>query len=329
MTTLNQTLVSLLDSYSRRDPDGTIAQIVEVLTQRTVVMEDLEWVEGNTATGHVVTSRTALPGIQYRRYNEGIAVTKSRTDQVTESIGKMAGMSKVDVELAALHGDGAAFRATEDDAFLQAFANEFETGFFYNSTASSPEKWQGLAPRFASTTGPGGSQVIKMDSSASGSDQASAWLVGHGAQTVHGIFPKGEMLGLNPYDGGRQLTLDASNNQFWAWVTSWAWNVGVCVKDFRYVARVANIDMGNILSTGSALIDAMIRAQRKIFKPGAKLVWYANRDVITFLELQAKNAVATGGPVHYKEIGGQPILTFRGVPIKETDALLNTESTVS
>lgn len=326
MATLNATLLSLLDSYSRRDPDGKIANIVEILTQRTVVMEDLEFIEGNTKTGHVVTTRTALPAIQYRRYNEGIAVTKSRTDQVTESIGKMAGMSKVDVELAALHGDGAAFRASEDDAFLQSFANEVETGFFYNSTATSPEKWQGLAPRFAATAGPGGSQIVKMDASASGADQASLWLVGHGKETVHGIFPKGEMLGLNPTDGGKQLTRDANNNEFWAWVTSWSWNFGVCVKDWRYVCRVANIDMGNILSTGSALIDAMIRAQRKIFKPGAKLVWYGNRDVITFLELQAKTAVNAAGPLSYAMIGGQPILTFRGVPIKETDALLSTES---
>lgn len=329
MATLNATNLTLDDSFQRRDPDGRIAHIVEILTQRTVVMEDLQMIEGNTKTGHVVTTRTALPGISYRRYNEGIAPTKSRTDQVTESIGKMAGMSKVDVELAALHGDAAAFRASEDDAFLQSFANEVETGFFYNATNTSPEKWQGLAPRFASTTGPGGSQVIKMDASASGNDQASLWLVGHGANTVHGIYPKGEMLGLNPTDGGKQLTRDRDGNEFWAWVTTWAWNFGVCVKDWRYVVRVANIDMGNILSTGSALIDAMIRGQRKIFKPGANLVWYGNRDVITFLELQAKTAVNTAGPLSYKEIGGQPILTFRGVPIKETDALLSTESALS
>lgn len=328
MATLNASLLSLLDSYSRRDPDGRIAQIVEVLTQRNVWMEDAVWVEGNTKTGHVVTSRTALPAIQYRRYNEGIAVTKSRTDQVTESIGKMAGMSKVDVELAALHGDGAAFRASEDDAFLQSFANELETGTFYNSTATSPEKWQGLAPRFASTTGPGGSQIIKMDASASGADQTSMWLVGHGEQTVFNIFPSGSMMGLTPTDGGKQLTSDANSNQFWAWVTSWAWDVGLCVKDWRYVVRVANIDMGNILATGTALIDAMIKGHRKIFKPGAKLCWYGNRDVITFLELQAKNSTLNS-TIKITEIGGQPILTFRGVPVKETDALLSTESPLS
>jgi hypothetical protein len=329
MAVINATLLSLLDSYSRRDPDGKIASIVEILTQRTVVMEDLEMIEANGKTGHIVTTRTALPGITYRRYNEGVLPTKSRTDQVSESIGKMAGMSKVDVELAALHGDGLAFRATEDDAFLQSFANEVETGFFYNATNVSPEKWQGLAPRFASTTGPGGSQIIKMDASASGNDQASLWLVGHGPQTVHGIFPSGEMLGLNPYDGGKQLTRDANNAEFWAWVTTWTWNFGVCVKDWRYVCRVANIDMGNILATGSALIDAMIKAQRKIFKPGARLVWYGNRDVLTFLELQAKNAVGTAGPLSWRDIGGVPILTFRGVPIKETDALLSTESPIT
>lgn len=328
MAVVNASLLTLLDSYSRRDPDGRIANIVELLTQRNVWMEDSVWIEGNTATGHVVTSRTALPAIQYRRYNEGIAVTKSRTNQVTESIGKLAGMSKVDVELAQLHGDPAMFRSSEDDAFLQSFANELEVGTFYNSSSATPEKYQGLSPRFASTTGPGGKQIILMDGSASGNDQASAWLVGHGEQTVFNIFPKGSMVGLTPTDGGKQLTRDANNAEFWAWVTSWGWDVGLCVKDWRYVVRVANIDMGNILATGTALIDAMIKGHRRIFKPGAKLTWYMNRDVMTFLELQSKNSTLQS-TIKITEVGGQPIMTFRGVPCKETDALVSTESPLS
>lgn len=329
MAVINASLLTLLDKFSRQDPDGTIANIVEVLTQRTVMMEDLEWVEANNKTGHVVTSRTALPAIQYRRYNEGIAVTKGRTDQVTESIGKMAGMCKVDVELAQLGGNPGAFRQSEEDAFLQSFANELETGMFYNSTNTSPEKWQGLAPRFAATANPGGSQIIKMDASASGADQASMWLVAHGPETVFGIFPTGVPVGLTYTDGGKQLTRDANNNEFWAWVSSWSWDVGLCVRDWRAVARVCNIDMGNILTTGTALPDAMIRAARKIFKPGmGRLVWYCNRDVMTFLELQAKNSTLNS-TLKITEVGGQPILTFRGVPIKETDALLSTESPIT
>lgn len=326
MAVINASLLTLLDKFSRQDPDGRIANIVEILTQRTVVMEDLEWVEGNSKTGHVITSRTALPAIQYRRYNEGIAVTKSRTDQVTESIGKMAGMCKVDVELAQLGGTPGAYRQSEEDAFLQSFANELETGMFYNATGVSPEKWQGLAPRFAATANPGGSQIIKMDASASGADQASMWLVAHGPETVFGIFPSGVPMGLTYTDGGKQLTRDVNNNEFWAWVSSWSWDVGLCVRDWRAVVRVCNIDLGNILSTGTALIDAMIRGARRIFKPGmGRLVWYANRDVVTFLELQAKNSTLNS-TIKIDQVGGQPILTFRGVPVKETDALLSTES---
>lgn len=318
---------TLLDLMKVHDPDGRISEIIEVLTQRNVLLEDMVFREGNLETGHVVTTRTALPGITYRRFNEGVLPGKARNDQVIESIGMMAAMSKVDCSLAKLYGDAAQYRATEDDAFLQSFANEFETGMFYNSTLSSPQKWMGLAPRFADTTKPGGSQIIKMDAAAAGNDQASAWLIAHGLQSVYGIYPKHSMGGMVPFDGGRQLTRDANNAEFWAFVTSWEWQVGLCVADWRYLCRVANIDTGNLLATGTALIDAMIKAHHKIFKAGAKLNWYFNRDIGTFLHLQAKNAVANA-TLSIDNVGGQFITRLLQTPCKESDALLSTESPI-
>jgi hypothetical protein len=54
-------------------------------------------------------------------------------------------------DLAKLNGNEAAFRASEDDAFIAGLANDLETAFFYASTKTDPERIMGLSPRLDST----------------------------------------------------------------------------------------------------------------------------------------------------------------------------------
>lgn len=333
MAVINAAPLSLLDRIQRMNPDSSIARIVELLTARNPLIEDLVFVQGNLPTGHLITSRTGLPGVTWRRFNEGVAATKSKTNQYVESCGMLAGLSKVDKSLADLSGNAAAFRATEDDAFLMALSNEVETGMFYHSTSTAPNKFQGLAARFngiTSGTAPNSfKQVINMDATSSGGDASSVWLLGHGERTVYGIYPKGTVGGLKMEDQGLHPARDGNNNEYFAYYTNWEWNVGLAVEDPRYVVRVANIDMGNILANGFALIDAMIKGYHKIFKPQAvRLSWYGNRDNGTYLHLQAKNS-AINNPVAITTAEGKPVMTFLGVPFKESDAILSTEATLT
>jgi hypothetical protein len=331
MTAVNATNLSLLDIVKRTDPNGAIAAIVEQLTARNAALKDAVWKEGNLTTGERVSSRTGLPGIAWRRFNEGVTAGKSRVDQYDETCGMLDGLSEVDVELAKLGGNEAAFRASEDNAFLQSFNNEVETGLFYHSTKTAPEKFMGLAPRFGSTSQFGGSQIIPFDSTAAGNDTTSMWLVKWGDDSVHFITPKGYPTGLQHKDMGEQIVLDANSKKYRAYVTSWTWKVGLCVRDYRNVVRIANIDTGNgvLAKTGSLLIQAMVQAYHQIFQPGAgKLAFYCNRTIATYLHLQAldstKNSTLT-----VERIGGEPVTMFLGIPVRETDAILNTETALS
>ena len=331
MPAVNAGNLTLLDNIKRTDPNGAIATIVETLTQRNAILKDATFMEGNLPTGHRFTSRAALPGVGWRRYNEGIAPSKSRTSQVDETCGQLEGNSIVDAELAKVNGNENAFRASENNGFLQALNNEMETGVFYHSTLTNPEKFMGLTPRYGATTqAAGGSQIIKMDPAAAGNDQSSMWLVCWSPDTVFGIYPKGSSVGLTPHDLGEQFLTDAGGvNRFRALVMNWNWKIGLCVRDWRYVVRIANIDTSNLLATGSALIQAMIKAYHQIFDPTmGRLVFYANRLVVTYLHLQALDTVKNA-TLKIESIGGQAIVTFLGVPIRETDALLNTEAVVA
>lgn len=328
MATLNQTLPTLLDMAKRMDPNGAIANIIEVLTPRSAFLQDMVFKEGNLPTGHMFTTRTGLPSVQWRKFNEGITPGKSKTDQISETVGSLEAMSVVDQALAKLNGNEAAFRASEDQAFLTSLNIEAERAVLYYSTKSAPEQIMGLSPRLDSTAGPAGTQIIKADPAAAGNDQTSIWLVGWGLDTVYGITPKGVPGGLQQQDLGKQLWDDGAGGKFPAWVTHWRWQFGVAVQDWRYLVRIANVDTGNLTATGTNLVEAMIRAYHQIENPGrVRLAWYTNRSIGTYLHLQAMNATRNS-TLSVENIAGQQITTFLGAPIRVTDQLLSTEAPI-
>ncbi|MGH9811532.1 MAG: major capsid protein [Candidatus Acidiferrales bacterium] len=331
MATINATLPTLADITSRMDPNGSIASVVEVLSQDNTILMDAVWKEGNLPTGHVFTSRVALPSGTWRMFNQGVAPSKSRTSQVTEACGMLEAYAKVDCGLAELNGNGPAFRASENSAFIQGLSNDLETAFIYSSTKTDPEKIMGLAPRLDSTTGSWGGQIIDSQIAASGSDQSSIWFVGWGPETVFGMFPKGMKSGFTEEDLGKQLTRDSGGtNEFTAWVTHYKWNVGLCVKDARYVVRLANIDTSAIAETGKLLLQDMVKSVHQLRKTGARLAGYCNKKIGTYLHLQALDSVANATLSIEKDWAGRPGVThFLGIPMRETDGITNTEAIIT
>jgi hypothetical protein len=57
-----------------------------------------------------------------------------------------------------------------------------------------------------------------------------------------------------------------------------------------------------------------------------RTVIYANRVVRTYLDLQAMNK--TNVLLRIEEFDGVPITTFRGIPVRTCDAILNNEARV-
>ena len=332
MATINDGNLTLLDNLKRRDPGGAIAKIVEALSLSSPLLQDMVWKEGNLTTGELVTTRTALPPISWRRMNEGVAPSKSITDQVTETCGMLNGQSIVDVKLAKLGGDEMAFRASEDKAFVQAMNNTLESAYFYASTKVNPERLMGLSPRLDAISGnPYANQIINFNggSGASGNDQNSIWLVGWGDETVYGIYPKGSVGGLQYKDMGEQLVLDSNSRRFRAYVTDWSWDAGLVVKDARYLIRIANVDTSNLLATGKLLIQDMIRATERIQDlDNCRPVFYCNRRVREFLRLQSQDT-SQNSTITFDTVAGKPVMMFGGVPVRRTDALLSTESPIT
>lgn len=333
MATINTNgFPTLLEVTRRLDPDGKIARIGEVLSTANPLLQDIPWYEANGKDGHLVTLRSALPSLTWRKYNQGVAPTKSSTTQFTETCGMLDGISKVDVALAARTRDPSGFRASEDMAFVQSYARTLETAFFYSSQRTNPEQISGLAPRLDALTGiPYSSQVLNFGA-AGGNDSASVWLVGWGDKKVYGIYPEGSKAGLDMKPLPDDLVDDGTSSgaEYLAHRTQFSWKCGLVVEDARYLVRICNIDDDVISSTGNALILKMIDALHQIQDlTTCKPVFYVNRQIESYLHKQALDSAKNGTVTFDNPAGGQRVVMFGGVPIHRTDALTFTEAPIT
>lgn len=331
MATLGSTVLTLSDLAKRQDPDGKIAQIVELLEQSNPILEDMAFIEGNLPTGHRTTVRTGLPTPTWRALNQGVPKSKSTTTQVDFTCGLLEDRSEIDKELIDISSNPKEARMSEAVAHMQGMNIEMASTLFYGNQSTDPKEFTGLAAHYSSLSGGNAQNVIS--ASGSQSDNTSIWYIGWGNQTVHGIVPKGSKAGLLHEDLGVGDAFDSDNNRFRAYMDRFVWKSGLCVRDWRAAVRICNIDVSNLVGESSAadLTKLMIKAVHSVpthLRGMVRPVFYMNRTVAQMLDIQRYNAIKTAG-ITYAEIDGKQVMHFRGIPIKECDALLNTEAQVS
>ena len=248
MSLIGTTAVTLADIAKRTDPNGKIDAIVELLSQTNEILEDMPFVEGNLPTGHKTIIRTGLPTAAWRLLNYGVPQSKSKTQAVTDTCGMLEAYAEIDKSLADLNGNAASFRLSEDRAFLEAMNQEMAATLFYGDTAKNPERFLGLSARY-STLDKARSATAENIIDAGGTvanKLTSIWLICWGDQTAHGIYPKGSKAGFEHNDKGQVTLFDPSNNKYEGYRTHYKWDIGLTLRDWRYVVRVANIDLAAI-----------------------------------------------------------------------------------
>jgi len=332
MAVLSVTNPTLLDLAKRQDPDGAIADIVEILAQTNEVLDDMTWIEGNLPTGHKTTIRTGLPTPTWRKLYGGVQPTKSETAQVIDTTGELAAYSEVDVVLADLNGNTASFRLSEDIPHIEGISQELADTIFYGNESTEPEAFTGLSPRFNSTAAANGENIIL--GGGAGADNASIWLVVWSESTCHGIVPKGLPAGLKVTDKG-QVTVedvDGAGGRMEAYRTHYQLFAGLCVRDWRYIVRIPNIDKSLLTpdaSTGANLPNLMFQAIERIPSMGkGRAAFYMSRDVRTKVRQQLSNAVS-GSTLEFADVGGRRTMMFQDVPIRRVDRLASDEALVS
>ena len=339
MATLSTSNLTLADWAKRSDPDGRVPIVAELLSQSNEILDDCVFKEGNLPTGERVVIRTGLPGVYWRALNQGIPSSKSTTAQIDEACGILEARSEVDKDLAMLNGNTAQFRLSEDTAFLEAMIQTQAETLFYGNPGTDPKKFLGLAPRYGDLSADNAVNIL--NAGGSGSDNASVYLVVWGYNTVYCPFPKGSKAGLTHEDLGEQTVYNSDGTRLQAFATRYQWKNGLVVKDWRYVVRICNIDISDLLagsgtqaaSASTALIKLMARALYRIPNMAmGRAAFYMNRTVHSGLSIAAldKSQSVLAIQEGLSQFGSaQSYLSFLGVPLRRVDALLNTESAVS
>ena len=338
MATLSSSNLTLADWAKRSDPDGRVPIVAELLSQSNEILDDCVFKEGNLPTGERVVIRTGLPGVYWRALNQGIPSSKSTTAQIDEACGILEARSEVDKDLAMLNGNTAQFRLSEDTAFLEAMNQTQAETMFYGNPGTDPKKFLGLAPRYGDLSADNAVNIL--DAGGTGSDNASVYLVLWGDNTVYCPFPKGSKAGLTHEDLGEQTVYNSDGTRLQAFATRYQWKNGLVVKDWRYVVRICNVDVSDLIgSTGTqaasastALIKLMARALYRIPNMAmGRAAFYMNRSVHSGMAISAldksQNVLAIQEGL--TQFGSaQSYLSFLGVPLRRVDALLNTETRV-
>jgi hypothetical protein len=116
-----------------------------------------------------------------------------------------------------------------------------------------------------------------------------------------------------------------------AYRTHYRWDVGLTVRDWRYVVRIANIDLSDLVKTGATgadIIDLMTQALELVQSlTVGRPAFYCNRSIKSMLRRQIVNKVGNA-TLTMDTVAGKHVMTFDGVPVRRCDALLNNEALV-
>lgn len=335
MATLTSNYLTLADRINQTEPNGEIAKtIVELLNITNPILEDAYADECNDGSTNETTVRTSLPTAAFRDFYGYIPASKSGTAKVTDKTGMINALSVIDHDLFKKAKNKDQFRLNEAMSFFEAMNQTFTTNFFYGNAATNPAGFDGLAPRYNKYQSTDDSKATYnvINAGGSGSDNTSIWFVTYGDLHTKLLYPQGSQAGIqtNPGDSEKPTwETNAEGGKRPVIQDHYQHDVGLCIRDWRSTARIANIDVSDLAAGTVAIDDFMIDAFYRIdeFAQTGKTFIYANKTTVAALHKIAK----TKANVHLSidEFAGKKVVSFLGIPIRTCRTILNTEAAVA
>src|SRR3974390_857724 len=337
------TALTYADWAKRLDDGYHVASIIELLSQTNEIRARMRVVGGTLPREHKPRCRTGLPQATWRLLNQGVPNAKSTTAQIVDTCGNLETYAVIDKHIAERNGNTADFRLSEVRAFLEGMSQQIAATLIYGNQFVNPERFSGLAVRYSTKTLQNSQTAANvLDGGGTSNTNTSLWIAVWGADTLHASFPKGKITGLQPRDMGEGPGLGASGNTYQAYRDHFKWEIGLTLRDWRYVVRVANIDVTQLTGVSAAnLINLLVPGldpppppptaatavqtsdTPEVRADMGRTVIYCNRVIRTYLDLQAMNK--TNVLLRIEEFDGKPVTTFRGIPVRTCDAILNNE----
>jgi hypothetical protein len=331
--TRNPTLRDLANGLKS---DGTFdSDIVElVLEANSDLLADAVVKEANGVDNDRTTIRTGLPDATWTAYYEGVQPSKGNKKQVSNSIGTLKSMIQVDKDLIDDSPNGKEEMLDEAFAHAETMGNEVADCIFYGNVKTNAKKFNGLGPIYSTYGGTDNKQSSyycissKRTATPDSSTLRSIYLIGWGRRGATLIYPKGSKGGLQRDPVTDETITQADGSRLKVKEQFFKWNIGLTVKDFRTCGRICNIE-GNTLSTLDVdLGEYMLKIKTRCKRAGLKCVWYMPESVLEWLEVKTRRQTLVTS-FSFKDVAGEPILHFDGIPIRKLECLETNEAAVA
>lgn len=339
--------LTVIELIRREDPDGKLAQLIDIIAQQNRILEDITWIECNNGTYHEDTQTVSEPSGAERAYDEGVSVEAGVTQKLTEPTCMLNGISEVDASkyLHTVDPDGA--RLQEDAFFLRGMTKTLVSRLFDGDRSSDLRRINGINTRTDyNTLQTAGSETRVFDNAggdcADASTFTSIYFVQWGFKKVNCVYPRNDPAGggtlpIKMEDYGKSIISQAgvtgAAKKYPAWQTWFGCDFGLFIHDPRCIKRVVNIATASPNETDlfSFHEDALIDAYNQLEYNGEGVVMYCNRTV---LAQAMKRANEKGNAFFTQESEGEgpfarPVTRFMGIEMKRVDQITNIQADVT
>lgn len=319
--------------------NNEIIDVAEVLNETNDIIADAIVQQANDITSHVIARRTALPRPSWIKIGQGWDATVGRLQQARETIGQLKARYQCPQDVMRIQPNPGKYRSQQERTYVEAMGQEFANTLVAGSIAGEPpEEFDGFMARYPKLSTADATYVISNGASlGGGTSLTSIWFAQWRPGGVYLIYPRNATGGgINKEDKGlvytlsdtsvEAPTLEYQNKQLWAYITEFAWDVGLCIEDTRTVKRLANISTVAATDTATLDEDKIIQIRNNFKTPGT-ISMYCNETIFTQLQILAKDKMnvqyAPDSPF------GKPQMFFLDMPVRRLDAIPTDEALVS
>lgn len=333
MAVHGDTYLDLVDIFQREPTKMAMVPFINMLSYATPMLQDAVVSECNRGTYNLTSLLTKLPTGSWGRYYRGTAPSKTNRIQVTDGVGFYESMSVVDTRLLDDASNPAKLRQDEAMGHMEHMSQNMAKSILYSNIDADPDQFMGLSPRFNDFNTVQGDQII--NGGGAGSATTSIWFITWGDLQTSLLYPTNTTAGVTRKDHGEQQMQSADGETYFAKKETFRWHMGMSVRDFRYIVRIANIPVAGLKDGTFDVYKFLSQAYYRHWGRWKKLgntYMYCNSEVRQAMDEQAINRGAGDNFIRLKpgkDIQGKEVETYRGFAVREVPNLLNTETAIT
>jgi hypothetical protein len=338
------TNMSLAEIHRRENPDGTVAKIIDTLSQENHILDYITWIECNNGDYHEDTQTASEPAGSERAYDEGVSKEAGVTEKLVEPTCMLDGISEVDSAKARrFRGGVEAYRLQEAGFFLRGMTKTMVSRLFDGDRSTYPRRIYGINQR-SNYNALSSSYVFDNagGNASATANKTSVYFIQFGEKKVNLIYPLHGEHGddttpIKTQDFGESIInqsgVTGEAKKYPAWQMWFSCDFGLFIHDPRCIKRIVNISTSSIDGVDDFAWheDPMIDAYNELEYNGEGCVILCNRTVLAQAQKRANEKGNAFFTMQQEGEGpfARPVVRFMGIPMQRVDQITNTQATVT